>query len=298
MTKMKKIISLALSLLCVLSLGVSAFADNPAAARSRAVIGADLTDEQISSVYGMFGIARYSVPELTMTNARERQELEGYVDPALIGTRSISCVYVSLPGDGSGMDVSTSNVNWCTPQMYIAALATAGITDAKVIVAAPFEVSGTAALTGVFWAYEDITGTKLDETAKLVATQERTITGDLAQTLGEMDTTYIISDLKLMLEETKTMSDEQIREQIIEIAKQYNVSLTDTQIKKLIELCRSMEGLDEDALAKRVKEVQGTLTKVSEAKTKVTGFVSTVTKVVTSVRSFFDRIGGIIGYTG
>lgn len=294
----KRLISLILSVLCVLSLGVCASADNPDAGHSRAVIGADLTEEQIASVYGMFGISRYSVPELTMTNARERAELEGYVDSSLIGTKSISCVYVSLPADGSGLDVSTSNVTWCTPQMYISALATAGITDARIIVAAPFEVSGTAALTGVFWAYEDITGQKLDETAKLVATQELTITGDLAQQLGEMDTTYIINDLKLMLEETKNMTDEQIRAEIVQIAAQYNVSLTDTQINKLIELCRSMEGLDDDALLKRVQEVQNTLTKVSNAKTKVTGFVSTVTKVVTSVKSFFDKIGDIIGYHG
>ncbi len=42
--------------------------------------------------------------------------------------------------------------------MYISALATAGITDARIIVASPFEVSGTAALTGVYKAYEDMTG--------------------------------------------------------------------------------------------------------------------------------------------
>ena len=61
------------------------------------------------------------------------------------------------------MDVTTSNITWCTPEMYISALATAGITDAKVVVAAPFEVSGTAALTGVYKAYEDMTGKKLDQ---------------------------------------------------------------------------------------------------------------------------------------
>ncbi len=295
---MKKIISIILISLLMLSFGICASADNPAASNSRAVIGGDLTPEQITAVYNSFGISRYSVPELTMTNARERAELSGFVDPSLIGSKSISCIYISLPGDGSGMDISTSNITWCTPQMYISALATAGITDAKIIVSAPFEVSGTAALTGVFWAYEDITGQKLDDTAKLVATQELTITGDLAQQLGTMDTTYIIDDLKLMLDETKTMTDDQIRSEIIEIGRQYNVTLNDTQISKLIELCRSLEGLDEDQLAQRVREVQGTLNKVSAAKTKITGFTQGVQKVVTSVSSFFKKIGNIIGYFG
>ena len=36
------------------------------------------------------------------------------------------------------------------------------------------------------------------------------------------------NDLKLMLDETKNMTDDQIKQEIIEIAKQYNVTLTDT----------------------------------------------------------------------
>lgn len=128
--------------------------------------------------------------------------------------------------------------------MYISALATAGITDAKVVVAAPFEVSGTAALTGVYKAYEDMTGKKLDDVAKLVSTQELTITGELANEIGTMDSTSIVNDLKLMLDETKNMTDDQIKQEIIEIAKQYNVTLTDAQINQLITLCRSLEKLD------------------------------------------------------
>ena len=95
--------------------------------------------------------------------------------------------------------------------------------------------------------------------------------------------------------ETAKMSDEQIRQEIIAIAKEYNVSLTDKQISQLISLCRSLEGLDAESLRSRVEEVQQTLNKVSEAKTQVVGFVQTVKKVVTSVKSFFERISGILG---
>ena len=263
--------------------------------QSRAVIGADLTGDQVALVYQAFGVSRGSVIELSVTNAEERQWLQGYVDPALIGTRSISSVYVELLPAGASMDVTTSNITWCTPEMYMSALATAGITDAKVVVAAPFAVSGTAALTGVYKAYEDMTGKKLDELAKAVSTQELTITGDLAQQIGSMDSTSIVNDLKLMLDETRNMTDEQIRQEIIAIAAQYNVKLTDNQITQLITLCRSLEGLDPSALKKRVEEVQSTLNKVSEAKTQVVGFVQTVTKVVTSIREFFERIKDIVG---
>jgi len=273
------------------SIGTAAFAD---AGDARAVIGADLDSEQVASIYQMFGVAKGSVKELTMTNAEERAYLEGYVDSSIIGTRSISCVYVEMLENGAGMDVTTSNITWCTSEMYISALATAGITDAKIVVAAPFEVSGTAALTGIYKAYEDITGNKLDDVAKLVSTQELTITGELAEEIGNMDSMSIVNELKLMLDETQNMTDEEIRSEIIAIAAQYNVTLTDTQIQQLIDLCRSLEGLDADSLKARVEEVQSTLKKVSDAKTKVVGFLQTAKKVVTSVQSFFEKIKDIL----
>ena len=288
---MKKLITILLIIVMAVGMIVPAYAEN---IQSRAVIGADLTDDQIAAVYNAFGIKRGDAIELRVTNGEERQWLQGYVDESLIGTRSISCVYVELLPEGSGMDVTTSNITWCTGEMYISALATAGITDARIIVASPFEVSGTAALTGVYKAYEDMTGKKLDDLAKLVSTQELTITGELANEIGGMDSTSIVNDLKLMLDETQKMTDDEIRAEIIDIAGRYNVSLTNTQIQQLIDLCRSLEGLDADSLKARVEEVQGTLRKVSDAKTKVVGFVETVKKVVTSVSSFFDRIKDII----
>ena len=292
MKNWKRLFCMILAVLTLSSLGVTAFAE---AGQSRAVIGANLNEEQIAAVYQLFNVKRGEVTELTVTNAEEREYLEGYVDESLIGTRSISCVYVELLAEGAGMDVTTSNITWCTPEMYISALATAGITDAKIVVAAPFEVSGTAALTGVYKAYEDLTGKKLDDLAKAVSTQELTITGELANEIGDMDSTAIVNDLKMMLDETAQMTDEEIKEQIVQIAGRYNVSLTDNQINQLIRLCRSLEGLDADALKARVEEVQNTLKKVSDAKTQVIGFVETVKKVVTSIKSFFEKIGDLIG---
>ncbi len=288
---MKRTVSFLLMLALLLSLSLSARAEE---IQSRAVIGADLDQGQIEAVYNMFGVRRGSVIELPITNAEERASLAGYVDESLIGTRSISCVYVELLPPGSGMSVTTSNITWCTGEMYISALATAGITDARIIVAAPFEVSGTAALTGIYKAYEDMTGMKLDDLAKLVSTQELTITGDLAKEIGSMDSTSIVNDLKLMLDQTEKMTDEEIRDVIIQIPGRYNVSLTETQIRQLIDLCRSLEGLNPDQLRQRVEEIQGTLQKVSEAKTKVVGFVETVKKLVDSVSGFFNRIRDLL----
>ena len=286
----KKIISIMLALVLIAALAVPAFAAN----ESRVVIGADLTEEQIKTVYKLFGIERGSVEELKVTNAEERRYLEGLIEESVIGKNAISCVYVQLLDEGAGLSVDTYNINWCTAEMYKNALVTAGVTDAKIVVAAPFEVSGTAALTGIYKAYEDMTGMKLDEMAKLVSTQELTITGDLAQEIGTMDSASIVGDLKMMLDQTRQMSDDEIRDTIIQIAGRYNVKLTDTQIRQLVDLCRSLEGLNPDQLKQRVEEVQGTLQKVSEAKTKVVGFVETVKKVVDSIGEFFRRVSDLL----
>ena len=289
---MKRIISLFLAFLMTLSLGAIASAETN---QSRAVIGADLTEEQIAAVYQAFGVKRGSVVELRVSNQEERRYLEGYVDESLIGTRSISCVYVELLPRGTGMQVSTSNISWCTPEMYLSALATAGILDAKVIVAAPYAVSGTAALTGVYKAYEDMTGQPLNDLAKLISTQQLTITGDLANEIGAMDSVAIVNDLKMMLDETRNMSDEQLRQTILNIAGEYGVQLKESHISQLIFLCRSFEMLDYEALRARVEQVQWTLTHVSDAKTQTNGSASSVGHLVESVDQFFKRVGRFLG---
>ena len=78
---MKRIVSLFLCLLLLLSADTQALALNP----SRTVIGADLSPEQVTAVYQSFGIRRGDVTELTMTNAEERRYLQGYVDESVIG---------------------------------------------------------------------------------------------------------------------------------------------------------------------------------------------------------------------
>ena len=287
--KLKRIISVALCL-CVLCSFGSAFAADAAPGEARAVIGANLTDEQISSVYSMFGVERGSVTELRVTNDEERTYLSGLVDESLIGTNSISCVYIEILPEGEGLQIATQNLTWCTQEMFVNALVTAGIYDAKIIVAAPFEVSGTAALTGIYKAYEDITGEKIDEAAKLIGTQELVITGELADEIGSYDAVEIVNQLKLILDETKNMSDEELREQISIIASEYGVNLVDSQYEQLITLCRALENMNSDELREKVEYVQNTAKKLAEAQEKVSGITQTIKNVVEKVTEFVNRI--------
>lgn len=291
---MKRLFSLLLAAILLFTAAVQAFADDGSIART--VVGADLTDEQIESVYKWFGVQRGAVTELKMTNDLERKYLEGSVDSAVIGTRSVSCVYVEIRPAGSGLEVTTTdNITYFTPEMYISALATAGIRDAKIVVAAPFDVSGTGALAGIYYAYEDITGKTMDELQKTTSAQELSLTGELADAIGSMDASDIVSDLKMALNETAGMSDDELRSVIRAISSQYNVSLSDGQINELISLCRSLESLDEAGLLEKVTDLQETIDKVSDAASGIMSFARGVKNVVGAISDFFAKIKTIFG---
>lgn len=200
-------------------------------------------------------------------------------------------MYITILDDGSGLNVSTKNINWCTEQMYKNALTTAGITDADVKVTAPFEVSGTAALTGIYKAYEDITGNSLSSLAKMVGAEELIVTGQLAEYIGSDEATALINELKGILDITETMSDADVKKEIKKLADQYNVQVTDGQIEQLLKLCRQLEKLDINQLKEKLVSITNTVEKAMTAKDKVAKTVTTITEKITgflgSVSKFF-----------
>ncbi len=288
--RFRRVVAALLVVCCLCGLSSAALALD--AGESRVVIGANLTESDRSTVYSTFGIQPGSVPELTVTNAEERTYLEGNVDSSVIGSKSISCVYIETLDEGSGLDISCSNISWCTKEMYINALVTAGINDAKVIVTAPYSVSGTAALTGVYKAYEDITGTQLDETAKLTGTQELVVTAELADTVGNMDAVTIVNELKSILDQTRDMTDEELREQILQIAEDNNVTLSDSEINSLISLCRSLEKLSFADLKSRVEQAQNMIAGLSKASGVANKLGTGLKSFFTAVTNFFSGLFG------
>lgn len=279
----KRIMGLVLAVV----LGFSAFV--PAAlaieaGQERVIIGANLDDAQRAQIYKDFDLSEGDVTELKVTNDEERTYLEGLVSESKIGNVALSCVYIKTLEEGKGLHITTNNINWCSEDMYINALTTAGITDAQVKISAPFAVSGTAALTGLYKAYEDITGEQLDMTAKSVAAEEIVITGNLAEMVGDVDATEMVNQLKLILDKTKDMSDDEVRSEIKNIAKNINVQVTDAQVEQLLSLCRSLEKLDADQLAERVNSFKKTIEGANKAQ-------QTVTKVVQDVKNFFVSVG-------
>lgn len=285
---MKRLLCVILAICACAAFCVPAFADSS----DCVVIGADLTEDQILQVYEDFNLLRGSVMELTVTNSEERAYLEGLVSDSVIGTRSLSCIYIQLLSEGKGLTISTNNISWCSQNMYESALITAGIYDANVIVTAPFSVSGTAALTGIYKAYEQITGETLDEEAKEAAADELVLTAELGDEIDEEDAVAIVNDVKLMLDETEQMSDDELSEQIQEIASDYGYTLDTEWIDKLIELVRSLEKLDVNELTEKVENFRSTLETAGEYAQQAISFGQKLAQFFGKIAEAFQNIFG------
>ena len=76
-----------------------------------------------------------------------------------IGSRALSSVAVMDAKKGSGIKVTTKNINYCTASMYENALATAGVEDANVVIPAdelgPENFNSARALYALITRLED-----------------------------------------------------------------------------------------------------------------------------------------------
>ncbi|MCF8019367.1 MAG: DUF1002 domain-containing protein [Vallitaleaceae bacterium] len=260
----------------------------------RVTLGANLTEEQITQMYTDFDVERGEVTEISVIIEEERAYLSGLVPDERIGSSSISSIYIQTLEEDSGINVTTNNINWCTEDIYRNALMTAGIENASVMVSAPFKVSGTAALTGIYKAYEDITGTSLDQTAKEVATEELVTTSELAETIGSDDATMLMNELKKILDETKDMTDEELRAVILSLADAQNIELTEENIQQIINLSRTLEKLDISEWGDKLSQLAETMDNAEEAGKGITSFLNGLEDFFAGVSDFFANIfGGI-----
>lgn len=282
---MRKIAFFVVSLIFAFSSGLSsALAEEIAEGKARVVMGADLDEEQRAQIYRDFSLAEGDIQELTITNQEERAYLEGIAPEDKIGNLALSCVYIRTLEENSGLTITLHNINWCSENMYRNVLVTAGITDASVMISAPYPVSGTAALTGIYKAYEDVTGEKLDESAKKAAANELFITGALAETIGSTDATLLVNELKGILDQTQNMTDDEVHKEIHSLAKSLGIQVTDSQIEQLVGLCRELEGLDTQQLQEHLESIAGTV----DSAQKTNAFFSALEK---NIQNFFTNIG-------
>ena len=208
-------------------------------------LGASLSASEQKKVLDLLGVTDMSDYQvIKVTNQEEHDYLDGYLSSSVIGSRALSSVTVEQTGSGSGVNVSTENITYCTSGMYRNALVTAGIENAEVKVAGPFKISGTAALVGVMKAYEEMTGEKIPEKSKDAATDELITTGELAESIGADDAEKIIADVKQKVAEDNLTSASEIGNAIDESAQSLNINLSDEDRQLIQDLMDKISGLD------------------------------------------------------
>ena len=261
---MRKWISMCCLVIALLAVG-SIKAD--AAEAPVLALGADLTEDQKAIVFSEMGITAEqaaSYQTIYITNDMEHQYLDEALGASVVGTRSLSSVLLIPQESGSGLSVETHNISYCTISMYRNALLTAGVADAKVIVAAPSSISGTAALIGAVKAYEAYSGEPVTDEALEVATDELVLTGDLMDELNNLDPDQVsdmIAYLKQEIAERGLDDLEELENLVRQVAAEMEISLTDQQVSNIVDLLLKLGNLDIDAnqLISQAKELYSRL---------------------------------------
>ena len=150
--------------------------------------------------------------------------------------------------ENTGITVTTNKITYITGSMYSNALATAGISGAEIYVTAPFDVSGTGALTGIMKAYEAVTGEEIDEEVKQAANEEMVVTAELAddEDIDEEQATDLMNRIKEEIEKQRPETTEDLRELIKRVAKELGIDLSDLQLNRLVELFDKLRNLNID----------------------------------------------------
>lgn len=213
-------------------------------------LGADLKVSEKEIVLDLLGVDSNDLDSYNLgevTNDEEHEYLSEYVSASVIGSRALSSVLVVLESNGKGINVETSNITYCTSGMYRNALATAGVEDATIKVAGPFNITGTAALVGVMKAYEDMTGEEISEESKDAATNELVATGEVAESLGDKETAEeLIALIKDKVVSDGLQSEDAIMGAIEDACDQLEVTLTDEDRQMILDLMEKISELDID----------------------------------------------------
>ena len=231
-------------------------------------LGEDLSAEQRATVLAIMGIDASKLSDydvVYINKSEEHQYLGSYIDSGKIGSRSLSSIVIVQREKGNGIQISTNNISYCTVGMYKNALATAGIQDADIIVAAPFAISGTAALVGVFKAYTQMTGDVIDEENIDAALHELVVTGNLEASGGDSDEIEgMIAYVKQAVVEHDLSDETEIREAIAKGCKKFNITLNDEEINEIVKVMQKISDLDLD-LDKILNAAQSVYDKISHA---------------------------------
>lgn len=249
-------------------------------------LGKNLNNDQRKQILDIFNVHEDKITIIEVSNEEERQYLEGIATEEQLGKITMSSAYVELLEEGSGIEVKTHNISWVTKEMYLNALVTAGVRDAKVIAAAPFPVSGTGALTGILKAFEQATGKTLSEEQKKVANEEVVKSGELGEEIGQEKASELIRVLKEEIIKKGVRDPEEIKKIVIDIAAKLDINLNMDRIDDLSGLMQNISKLDlnTEQIKNQLKDIGQKLDDTIKNNEQVQSLLQ---KILAAIKEFF-----------
>ena len=256
-------------------------------------LGADLSQQQRATVLSLMGITEADLANYNLiyiTNDLEHQYLDSYIDPSVIGTKSLSSVMITPKESGHGVLVTTQNINYCTTGMYRNALLTAGVENADILVAGPSSISGTAALIGAVKGYELLSGEKVSDETLDTALDEMITTGELAEAIDNADSEEVealIAFVKAKLAAGELESESDIRSAIAEGEEQFGVTLDESEIQQIVDVMNKIKklGLDPNVLLDQAADLY------KQFGSDFLNHIDGKTMAKTGISAFFSKLG-------
>lgn len=152
---------------------------------------------------------------------------------------------------GIKVDVDSSKISVVTPKMYANALKSSGIDNGYVVVTAPVQSSGEAALAGVLKSYELAVGAPIPESAKKAATQELYTEDQIANQTGQNPDKIadLFEQVKNEVQKQNLQDPAQIKVIVINIANNLSINLSDQQAQQIANTISNSQKVQSDLTA-------------------------------------------------
>ena len=140
--------------------------------------------------------------------------------------------------------------------------------------------------------YGSLLGDGMDSLTDWLEKQTADLAPELRETLRDVDTDSLFSDLRDLLGDTAGLDDAALRAKIEAVAVDHGVHLVESQVQQLMDLCRALEKLDPATLRERTDALGRQL----NSRGGLRGIWDSVVQAVSSAADWIaQQISGLFG---
>ena len=129
-----------------------------------------------------------------------------------------------------------------------------------------------------------------DDVAELLNGQSAKLLQKLSEKLQDFEPGQLAEDLAALLKVSAEMTDEELSAAIGDAAQSRGVTLKDSQVQQLVDLCRSLEKLDSDELKAKINGLRSFTENLEETKGFFAGLFSALRELFARIGEMFSRL--------